>query len=887
MPFNLEHAIAAWRRVHETNAVFSAEDIRELEAHLREDVRVRVAEGATTEQAFRAAIAELGAYGLAEDEYRKVYWQKRRRPDQFLDALNLRTAMLANYLKIALRNVRRHKLYAALNVFGLAIGIACCLLIGLYVQDEWRYDRHHADLDRVYRLLTGTNGGGQPTNANGSVAAGPTLAQDFPGEIAYVARLRKMGWSEKRVAVYQDRRFAEAQFALADSTVFDVLTMPLLAGDPATALTRPGSIVLTEAVARKYFGDANPMGQTMQVDAYNDGTFMDFVVTGIRAETDAKTHVPFDILASWDSQVRWVTGWGFEPVYTYLKLTPGADANALEAQFPEFIRTHRGEDWWYSLHLQPITDVRLHSTFYAESSPTSSIAYIYLFGAIAGFILLLACINFMNLTTAQATQRAREVGVRKVVGAHRGQLAVQFLGEALTMSTLAALLALALTWLALPLFNDLADKALSLSSLNAALVLGGALGLALVVGFFSGSYPALVLTRFAPAQVLKGTLLRGRTRRSRLRESLVVFQFTISIGLLVCTLVVFNQMNHMRSINLGFEKEQVVVLPLNGEVRAAYETMQAALASNPRVTKLTMSEQVPGRAGNGSCYRVDGDETCISRLITHYDFATTYDIPMLAGRDFSRDFADQEGYAFMVNRAFIETQGWSGPAEALGKHVDVLGWEEYGGPIVGVTDDFQLFSLRSGSEPVMMMLMRPNIHNFLSIRIAPTEVAQTLGEIETVWTQFAPSYPFEYYFLDDDFERLHAADQRLGQVVGTFAGLAILVACLGLFGLAAFATARRTKEVGIRKVMGASASSLLILLGRDFARLVVVAFVVAAPLAWWAMDTWLDTFAYQTSIGLTTFALAGGLALVIALLTVSYQAWHAVRANPIETLRYE
>ena len=802
--------------------------------------------------------------------------------------------MFKNYLKVAFRYLLKHRTYSLMNIIGLAVGMACCILILLYVRDEVRYDRFHEHADRIYRLTLGTNEDGQPTNANSSFAQGPALAQDFQ-DVEAVVRFRKMGWGEKRVFAHDDSRFYEERFFFADKDVFDVFTFPFLAGDPETALADPFSIVLTEAMSQKYFGHQNPLGQTISLDPYNDGEFTDYKVTGVLKDIPHYSHIQFDFLASFASQkdlevMEGRRGWGLESAFTYVLLKPGVAAEKIQAKLPAFLERHVGKDYWNTLHLQPLTEIHLHSHLRAELEPNGDIAYVYLFSAIAAFILLIACINFMNLATAQSAQRAKEVGLRKVVGAFRHELVRQFLLESVFLSALALILALLLIEASLPLLNSIAGKQIEISYAHNLLFVATMVGLALLTGIVAGGYPAFFLSSRRPVDSLTGKSGGGRSAAATLRKGLVIFQFAISVGLIVCTTVVYYQMQYIRGKNLGFDRDLIIVAPLNDQIRQSYRSARHALLQDSKLLAMTVSEQVPAKAGNGAGYTIEGldEPQGFTRFFVDQNFLKTYGIGLAAGRDFDEEIASDATGAYLVNEAFIRSAEWSSAEEALGRGITMRhNGQIYNGQIVGVTRDFQIFSFRTSVWPLVINIMPLDKLNFISFRIAPQNVRATLDFIGKVWRQFAPSYPFDYYFLDDDFERLHQADQQLGQIFQGFAWLAIGIASLGLFGLAAFTAEQRTKEIGIRKVLGATVGNVTALLSKDFVRLVLLANLLAWPIAWFAMNKWLENFAYRIEISWWVFALAGGLALLIALLTVSTQAVRAALANPVESLRYE
>ena len=801
--------------------------------------------------------------------------------------------MLKNYFKLTLRHLLKYRTYSFINIAGLAVGMACCMLILLYVRDELRYDRFHERAKRIYRLTLSTSEDGQPTNANTSFAQGLALAAEFP-EVEAVVRFRKMGWGEKRVFARGDNRFYEERFFFADKNAFAVFSFPFLFGDPQTALAEPFSIVITEAMSQKYFGHGNPLGETISLDPYNDGGFADYKITGVLKNLPHYSHIKFDFLASFASQkdlaeMEGRRGWGLESVFTYVLLKPAISAENVRAQLPAFLEKHVGKEHWYSLHLQPLTDIRLHSKLRAELEPNGDIAYIYIFSAIAAFILLIACINFMNLATAQSAQRAREVGMRKVVGAVRAELVKQFLIESICLSLFALALAFILIEAALPLLNGIVDKAIAIEYATNLPFIAIMLGLALFTGVVAGSYPAFFLSSSRPIESLMGKTGGGRKAATVLRKGLVIFQFAISVILVVCTIVVYYQMQYIRSKNLGFDREVIVVAPLNDQIRNSYQSVKHALLEDSNLLAVTATEQVPAKAGNGAGYKVEGLEPDgHTRFFVDHDFLKTYGIGLAAGRDFDEKISTDAASAFLINEAFVRTTQWKSPAEALGRSINMShGGEDYAGKIVGVVKDFNISSFRETVWPLVINIMPMAKLNFVSFRIAPHDVATTLEHLGSVWSKFAPSYPLDYYFLDDDFARLHQADQQLGRVFQAFAWLAIGIACLGLFGLAAFTAERRIKEIGVRKVLGATVTSVVALLSKDFIKLVVLANLMAWPLAWYAMNQWLQSFAFRIEMEWWIFALAGGVALLIALLTVSTQAIKAALANPVEALRYE
>ena len=788
--------------------------------------------------------------------------------------------MLKNYLKIALRNLRKHPGYTFINVAGLAVGIACCLLILLYVQNEFSYDRFHESADRIVRIAVDN------VDANGNVSQfaragapwGPALAQDFP-EVAASVRFRFVGNVLFRRG--GEQRY-EAAGLYADPSVFEVFTLPFLSGNPETALATPGDLVLTETMAARYFGDDDPLGQTLNIE----GT--DVTVTGVIEDMPANSHFSFEYLRPFAVHAAqrpdWMERWGMYNYHTYLLLRDEAAVAGLQEKLPAFLDRHLDEAGPVAV-VQPLTSIHLHSHRSREFQANGSTSTVYILSAIALFILLIACINFMNLATARSASRAKEVGLRKVVGAYRRQLIGQFLSEAMLVSFLALLAALALVELCLPGFNALTGKTLTTNYADASGYLLMLALLGVVVGGLAGGYPAFFLSAFRPASVLKGDLPRG-TRAARLRKSLVVIQFTISIVLLIGVGVVYEQLTFIQNKPLGFDKEQVVMIPMRDrQVTQNYAVMKEAFLQDPNVLNVAASSGALGGGDWGISVRPEGtgdDAELSTRMLNiDYDFLATMDMELTAGRAFSEAFPSDADDAFLINETLARQLGWDDP---VGRRLEIPDWRS--GTIVGVVKDFNFRSLHETIDPMLMFIVEGNFQLF-SARIRPDNVGPTLAHLRETWSRFAPERPFVYSFLDESFARQYEADAQFGKVFGYFALLAVVIACLGLFGLASFTAERRTKEIGVRKVLGASIASIVLLLSKDFTRLVLIALVLAAPLAYLAMTRWLEAFAYRVEISWPIFLMAGLIALLIALLTVSYQAARAALADPVKALRYE
>lgn len=805
--------------------------------------------------------------------------------------------MLKNYLLITLRTLRKQAGYAAINVSGLAVGLACCLIIFLFVRHEFSYDRHHEKAERIYRIGFDARIGDASFHAAVSpTLMAETLLRDFP-EVEQTTRL--FAFSGNVSVRHEDRRFVEKGFLFADSTIFDVFTFPFVQGDSRKALTEPYTVVLTEATAEKYFGAGDPVGQTL---AINDD---DYRVTGVIEGVPDASHFHFDMLGSMESNQGGLsnTTWVSNNFYTYLVLPPGYDAQVFEDKLSELVENYVGpvaqeifgasyEEFMaasgFRYFIQPLTDIHLHSDLDYEIEPNGNIAYVYALVAIAVLILLIACINFMNLATARSAGRAREVGIRKSLGSERGQLIRQFLFEAICMSTLALVLALALVQFVLPLFNHLADTSLNNAFLSEPFLLIVLLVLALIVGVLAGSYPAFFLSSFRPAQVLKGKVQQGASG-TLLRNGLVVFQFAISIALMVCTGVVFNQIRYVQDKNLGFDEERVVVLERAGVLGEQNDAFRQQLLLLPAVEQVSFAAHLPGRLVGDNAYHREGASTeeleSLRAMFADHDFVETLGMRLVAGRSFSRDRA-ADSAAVILNQAAVQRLGWT--EDPVGKVITqpaLTGEEPDYYTVIGVVENFHFESLHEQIDPVIIHLS--DFIRYATVRIAPGDLPNTLASIEQTWNAFIPEAPFEYAFLDQDFDAMYAADRQTGRLFTAFALLAIFIACLGLFGLASYLIQQRTKEVGVRKVLGATVPGIVGLLSKDFARLVLVANLIAWPMAYFAMRAWLANFAYHVEMGVGLFVLAAGMALAIALLTVSYQSIRAATADPVKSLRYE
>ena len=809
--------------------------------------------------------------------------------------------MIRNYLKIAFRNLTKYKFISFINLFGLAIGLTCCLLITTYILNELSYDRYNKNADNIYRVTRDFN------NENGVVSLrlstisppfGYYLPNDFP-EIQKMTRLLDNGITPLR---YKDKLINEQSVFFADENLFDVFTIKTLKGNPKTALSGPFSAMLTEETARKYFGDEDPMNKIIRANNQ-----FDVKVTGIYKAFPANSHIHPGMLVSFntlkDSAVygerNLRTNWGNNSFFTYLLLPPKYNTSRMLTQFPRFIDKHMANEEYIgkqaskytSLGLQKLTDIHLYSHTDYEAEPNGDIKRVYIFAAIAFFILLIACINYMNLSTARSALRAREIGIRKVIGARKRELISQFLSESVLLSWVAIFIAFGLLYLALPGLNKLSGQQISPGILMKWQILVPVLITPFVVGILSGLYPALFMSSFQPVKTLKGLFKTGGSNIS-FRKVLVIIQFAISIVLIITTAIVFQQLHYMQKKSLGFNKDHIVVIPYNNALNDKYEAFRSDLLSNSNFKNSTRTSRIPtGRLlDDMGAYVLSGDSmkatnTDIKFVSVDYDFVPAYSIPMAAGRNFSREYGT-DTLGFVLNESAVKSIGWKSPQEAVGKDF------KYGnttGHVIGVIKDFHFESMHQSIVPLVLVMFPPSVSYFnnLSVKFSGNNLPASLSYLENTWKKFLPEIPYQYTFLDENFDKLYQAEQRQGNIFTIFACIAIFIACLGLFGLSAFAITQRIKEIGIRKVLGADVSTIVTLLSKDFLKLVLIAAIIAFPVAWYFMHKWLQDFAYRISMPWWIFIIAGIIASVIALFTISFQAIKAAVSNPVKSLRTE
>lgn len=799
--------------------------------------------------------------------------------------------MLKNYIKIAWRNLIKNKAYSVINIGGLAIGMSCFLLIAMFIKNELSYDSYHEKEDRIYRVVHHSS----PDSSEdrwiwGNAPVGPALKADFP---EVVEKVQFSGRSDILLE-YNDRSFQEGNCFYMDASAFEVFTWPLISGNPETALEAPYSIVLTESTAKKYFGNEDPMGKAIDGigGRANDGVY---TVTGVMKDLPANSHFTFDVLMSMSSfyQTRpeIFDAWGYVDFYTYFLVDGNFDQQAFQAKMPAFLERNRPQEdaeYYYGLSFEPLNEAYLKSKAARQPGITGSLSNIYIFAIIGLFILIIASINFMNLATARSLERAKEVGIRKVIGAHKKGLVYQFLGESMVMVLLASLIGLGLVFLFLPGMREITGKPFSTAELYDISTLLTYGGMALLIGMLSGVYPAFVLSGFKPSSVLKG-VFRTSQSGNRLRKGLVIFQFSLSIALIASTVIVFFQLSFMLDKNLGFDREQQLVIDFNwdGEVLDNMETIKSEFMSLPEVVSVAGSRTVPGAHFPAAGTNIETQEGQMEHFEPFlyeidFDFIPHYEIEVVAGRPYSRNFVTDSTQAMVVNESAARSFGYADPQQIIGKRFEQWGRE---GTIVGVVKDFNYLSLHQKVAP--LALRYSQYGKYLSLKVKSDNMQQAITNIQSKWSEMAPHRPFLYSFLDQSFNEQYEADFKFKNLFTIFSFLAILIACLGLLGLATYSAVQRTKEIGVRKVLGAEVSSIAVLLSKDFMKLVLLAILIATPFSWYAMSQWLNDYAYQIDIHWWVFAMSGGIALAIAIVTVSFQAIKSARANPIKSLRTE
>jgi putative ABC transport system permease protein len=794
--------------------------------------------------------------------------------------------MFKNYLKIAWRNFRKNKSYSIINVLGLSIGLGSLILISLFVSDELSYDRFHENSEEIYFVGRESSFGGNSSKGISTpYPVGSAMEEEIP-EVEHAIVTLYNGSGE--VSINGDDFSEEERIMHASEDFFKMFSFPLKVGDPETVLADPNSVVITEEIAKKYFGDEDPLGKKLYINRYEEG---EYIITGIAENMQHNSYIGFDIIPSIENTSypeMHRDSWGSSMFNTYIQLRDGKNWEDIEPKVAELVKKNLGEESTVSFFQIPLTELYL-SEHTSSSGFQGNSKYVYIFSAIALFILILACINYMNLATARAMQRSREVGVRKVVGAGKSQLVFQFIGEAVLVSAFAFIVGLFIAEVMLPFFNDFIGKELALNISETGSLLSLLFLISIGVGVLSGSYPAFFLSRFKPSTVLKTTSHQS-IKGGGFRKILVTLQFVVSTALIICTIIAFNQLQFVLNKDLGFKDEQVMYIPAH-TIRGDLETFKEITLNHSSVIKASAATDIPGRFGMrmGQAFDPDNPDNPFyaHQLRADADYDDVLGLEMAAGRFFDADRTTDRDKARVINEAMVEKLGWGEPENAVNRMI-----ADSSLIVVGVVKDFHFKSLHEKIGPVYMQ-MKPSepsqytSYSMLVVKFNPEQVESLISFLQEEWSNLWPEDPMIYHFLDEKFAEQYSTDQKLSRAFSAFAFIAIFIACLGLFGLAAFSAEKRTKEIGIRKVLGASIANIVALLSKDFVKLVILGFVIAIPIAWYTMNQWLADFAYRIEIGPGIFVLAGASALVIALLTVSWQSIKAAVANPVESLRSE
>ncbi|NCD72223.1 ABC transporter permease [Mucilaginibacter agri] len=807
--------------------------------------------------------------------------------------------MFRNYIKTAFRSLKKNKGFTLINVLGLALGLAICLLIVFYVIDEMSYDRYNLNADRIYRVNNDIKFGGSENSY--AVAPAPmaaALQAEFP-EVEKAVRFRQNGSFRVKKG---NQDIQEHHFIYADPDVFSVFTFPMLSGDPNTALKDPKAVVITERMANKYFNSTNVVGKTLLLD-----DTVNFKITGVIKDIPKQSHINADFFISMitlaeSKEPSWLNN-NFQ---TYILLKPGSDVKVLESKFPKMVKEHVDPQLQNVIHMSyddftktgsyfklstiALKRIHLESNMQAELGPNGNIRYVYIFLAIALFILLIACVNFMNLSTARSANRAREVGVRKVLGSARKHLIAQFLAESIMVTMVSTIIALIIAWGLLPIFNQMAGKELSISMQSLVWLVPAVIAIILVIGCLAGSYPAFFLSGFQPIEVLKGKLAAG-FKGGFLRSFLVVFQFSISIFLIIGTLVIYNQLKYIQNKDLGYNRSHILVVKNLYALGNQAKTFKDEIKQMPEVANATLTGYTPTmdyRNSNSLFQTATLDVKNALNTQMWYvdeDYVNTLDIKMIKGRNFSKQMLT-DSLAMIINESAAKKLGLADPLDkTLYMPLDQQAKHVKGYHIIGIMKDFNFNTLRENVSSLTMVLGEER--GALSIRVKSADMPAFVSRVEKQWKSINPNQQFEYSFMDEDFDATYRTEQRMGKIFVSFTSLAIIIACLGLFGLAAYAAEQRTKEIGIRKVLGAGVSSIVAMLSLDFIKLVLISIVIAAPLAWFAMHQWLQGYAYRQNIQWWVIALAGVGAIVIAFVTISFQSIKAALINPVKSLRSE
>ena len=789
--------------------------------------------------------------------------------------------MLKNLIKTALRHIQKHSGYSLLNVLGLTLGITSALFLIIYVSDELSYDRYHENADRIYRVSSKiTEPDDQFTWNVAQIPMGPQVVQDYP-EVQSFVRFINM---PRSLYKYEDKEYIEEDFYYADSTLFDIFSYKVIKGEVQTAVKDPGKIVLTETTAARYFGNADPIGKTLTA---GDNTFE---VTGIIEDVPSNSHFRFDAVSARNNLPKQLGSWGNFGVFTYLLFPQNYDVKAFVTKIQGMYDAHMKtifEPLKIKIEyiLEPITKIHLYSTNPGEPEPTGSITYVIIFGIVALFLVLIAAMNYMNLATARSASRAREVGLRKVVGSRRGPLVAQFLSESVVLTIISFIISVILLIILLPKFNLLAGKSFNLSTLVSPIVIISVLGIVLLTGILGGSYPAFFLSRFSPLTVLKGEVTQG-SAGSIFRKILVVIQFTISVAMIICTMVVFRQLKYLKNMDQGFNQENVLTLELNQGMVRKYPVLKLALLENNEIKYVTSTNTQIGEGSGKVIFNMETDQGMSQRginfAVVDHDFIDALGIKIVSGRDFQQDMPSDTLTGVVVNETLAKRLGWS---DAIGKKVQLGDGAQINARVIGVMKDYHQTGMYNEIESLMLVYRERN--NIIYIKLSGNNKEQTLSFIENKWKEVFPDQPFTYTFLSERFNRQFEADEKRGKIFTIFTILAILIACLGLFGLASYMVEQRTREIGIRKVFGADEGVIIRLISRDFIILILISIIIAIPAAYYFMSNWLENYVYRTNIGVSILAGAALMTIMLTFITISYKAYQAAILNPASSLKTE
>ena len=789
--------------------------------------------------------------------------------------------MLRNLLKTAVRHILKHFGYSILNILGLTLGISSALFLIIYISDEVSYDRYHEKADRIYRVSSKiTEPDDQFTWNVAQIPFGPQVVQDYP-EVQSFVRFINM---PRALYKFEDKEYNEENFYYVDSTLFDIFTYEIIRGEVKKAISEPNKIVLTEKIAARYFGDTDPVGKTLTT-----GTSA-YEVTGVIKDVPPNSHFRFEALASRNNLPKQIGNWGNFGVFTYLLFPENFDVEAFETKmqgmYENYMKPIFGPlNITIEYLLEPITWIHLHSTNPGEPEPTGSITYVYIFAIVALFLVLIAAMNYMNLATARSAKRAREVGMRKVVGSRRGPLVIQFLSESVIFTIISLIISIILIVILLPKFNLLAGKSFDLHVIFSPAVLLSLTGTIVVVGIFGGSYPAFFLSQFSGVTVLKGEITQG-SAGSLFRKILVVIQFTVSVIMIICTVVVFRQLNYLKTKDQGFDQKNIISLQLNRAMIQKYQVMKQVLLENTDIKFVTSTDTPMGEGSGKLIFNVETDQGMSQRginfAIVDHDFVEALGIKIINGRDFQQDMPSDTLSGVIVNETFVKRMGWTEP---IGKKIEAGDANTLRARVIGVTQDYHQTGMYNEIESLLLAYRERN--NIIYIKLSDKNIQQTLSYIETKWKEVFPDQPYTYTFLAERFNRQFEADEKRGFIFTMFTILAILIACLGLFGLVSYMVEQRTKEIGIRKVFGADENIILRLISKDFLILVSIAIVIAFPLAYYFMNHWLQNYVYRTNIGLPVFLMAALLTILITFITIGYKAYQAAIMNPASSLKTE